>query len=193
MTFPLLTTSEGKKMGKTQSGAVWLDPEKTSPYDFYPYWRNVGDDDVMKCLRMLTFLPLEEIEAMSAWEGSQLNRAKEILAYELTALVHTKQEAEKAQETARGLFSAGGSLENMPATQLSSADLTDGTIGILDLLVTCALAPSKAEARRLIQQGGIEANGVKVNDFTVGFGVSDLSGDGLILKKGKKIYHRATL
>lgn len=193
MTITLLLNSEGKKMGKTQSGAVWLDPDKTSPYDFYQYWRNVGDDDVMKCLRMLTFLPLEEIEAMSTWEGSQLNRAKEILAYELTALVHTKQEAEKAQETARGLFSAGGSLDNMPATQLSYADLNDGAIGILDLLVKCALAPSKAEARRLIQQGGIEANGVKLNDFTVSFGISALSGDGLILKKGKKIYHRATL
>lgn len=193
MTITLLLNSEGKKMGKTQSGAVWLDPEKTSPYDFYQYWRNVGDADVLKCLRLLTFLPLEEIDAMAAWEGSQLNRAKEILAWELTALVHSKEEADQAQETARGLFSAGGSLENMPFTQLSPEELPGGSIGILDLLVACGLAPSKAEARRLVQQGGVEASGVKVSDITLSFGPAELSGDGLILKKGKKVYHRAIL
>ena len=148
MTITLLMNSEGKKMGKTASGAVWLDPEKTTPYDFYQYWRNVGDDDVLKCIRMLTFLPLEEIDKMDAWEGAQLNTAKEILAYELTSLVHGEEEAKKAQETARGLFSKGGDTANMPATGLSAADLTDGSIGILELMLKCGLVPSKGEARR---------------------------------------------
>lgn len=193
MTITLLLNSEGKKMGKTQSGAVWLDPGKTSPYEFYQYWRNVGDDDVIKCLRMLTFLPLEQIDEMSAWEGSQLNRAKEILAFELTKLVHSEQEALKAQETARGLFADGGSLENMPCTVLSSSDLADGKINILDLMVKCGLVPSKGEARRLVQQGGVEVNGAKINSFTTDFSPSELSGKGLTVKKGKKVFHKAML
>jgi len=191
MTITLLLNSEGKKMGKTQSGAVWLDPNKTSPYDFYQYWRNVGDTDVLKCLRMLTFLPLEEIDEMSAWEGSQLNRAKEILAYELTKLVHSEEDAQRAQQTAHALFSAGGSLEDIPATLLTAGDLAGGTINILDLMVKCRLAPSKAEARRLVQQGGVEVNGVKVNSFTNAYSETDLSGDGVTIKKGKKVFHRA--
>ena len=190
-TITLLLNSEGKKMGKTQSGAVWLDPNKTSPYDFYQYWRNVGDTDVLKCLRMLTFLPLEEIDEMSAWEGSQLNRAKEILAYELTKLVHSEEDAQRAQQTAHALFSAGGSLEDIPATLLTAGDLAGGTINILDLMVKCRLAPSKAEARRLVQQGGVEVNGVKVNSFTNAYSETDLSGDGVTIKKGKKVFHRA--
>jgi tyrosyl-tRNA synthetase len=193
MTITLLLNSEGKKMGKTQSGAVWLDPNKTSPYDFYQYWRNVGDDDVIKCLRILTFLPLEQIDEMSAWEGSQLNRAKEILAFELTKLVHSEQEALKAQETARGLFSDGGSLENMPCTVLSPDDMTDGKINILDLMVKCGLAPSKGEARRLIQQGGVEVNGEKLNSFTKDFTISEMELEGLTVKKGKKVFHKVIL
>lgn len=193
LTIPLLLNSEGKKMGKTQSGAVWLDPAKTSPYDFYQYWRNVDDADVLKCLRMLTFLPLEQIEKMDAWEGSQLNLAKEILAFELTRMVHSEEEAVKAQETARSLFSAGGSPENMPGTVLTLVDLTDGAINILDLMVKCRLAPSKGEARRLIQQGGVEVNGVKVNSFAESFKETDLTGDGITIRKGKKIFHRVTI
>ena len=172
MTITLLMNSEGKKMGKTASGAVWLDPNKTSPYEFYQYWRNVGDDDVLKCIRMLTFLPLEEIDKMDAWEGAQLNTAKEILAYELTSLVHGEEEAKKAQETARGLFSKGGDTANMPATGLSAADLTDGSIGILELMLKCGLVPSKGEARRLVQQGGVEVAGEKVKD--IGFAVTGI-------------------
>ena len=193
MTITLLMNSEGKKMGKTASGAVWLDPEKTTPYDFYQYWRNVGDDDVLKCIRMLTFLPLEEIDKMDAWEGAQLNTAKEILAYELTSLVHGEEEAKKAQETARGLFSKGGDTANMPATGLSAADLTDGSIGILELMLKCGLVPSKGEARRLVQQGGVEVAGEKVKD--IGFAVSadQLAGEGVVVKKGKKVFHRAFL
>lgn len=193
MTIPLLLNSEGKKMGKTQSGAVWLDPNKTSPYEFYQYWRNVSDTDVIKCLRMLTFLPLEQIDEMSGWEGSQLNKAKEILAYELTALVHSKEDAEKAQETARSLFSANANAENMPSTTLQPDDLTDGAINILELMVKCGLAPSKGEARRLVQQGGVEANGVKVNSIQTSFSAADLAGEGITIKKGKKVFHRAMM
>ena len=193
MTITLLLNSEGKKMGKTQSGAVWLDPEKTSPYDFYQYWRNVGDADVLKCLRMLTFLPLEQIDAMDKWEGSQLNTAKEILAYELTSLVHSREEAEKAQATARALFSGGGDSANMPTTRLSAEELSDGKIDILSLLVKSGLVPSKSEARRAVQQGGVEAGGEKVTDIAKSFDESELSGEGLVLKRGKKNYNRVVL
>ena len=193
MTITLLLNSEGKKMGKTASGAVWLDPNKTSPYEFYQYWRNVGDDDVLKCIRMLTFLPLEEIDKMDAWEGAQLNTAKEILAYELTKLVHGEEEANKAQETARGLFSKGGDVANMPATGLAAADLTDGAIGIMDLMLKCGLVPSKGEARRLIQQGGVEVSGEKVKDIGTPVTADQLSGEGVVIKKGKKVFHRAYL
>ena len=193
MTITLLMNSEGKKMGKTASGAVWLDPNKTSPYEFYQYWRNVGDGDVLKCIRMLTFLPLEQIDEMDAWEGAQLNTAKEILAYELTKLVHGEEEAKKAQETARGLFSSGGDTANMPATALGAADLTDGAIGIMDLMLKCGLVPSKGEARRLIQQGGVEAAGEKVRDLGTSFTADQLGGEGLVIKKGKKVFHRAYL
>ena len=160
MTITLLLNSEGKKMGKTANGAVWLDPNKTSPYEFYQYWRNVGDDDVIKCLKMLTFLPLDEIVQMETWEGAQLNRAKEILAFELTKLVHGEEEATKAQDAARALFSSGGDLAHMPSTALDGAELTNGEIGILDLMAKCGLVGSKGEARRLIQQGGVEVDGV---------------------------------
>ena len=193
MTITLLLNSEGKKMGKTASGAVWLDPNKTSPYEFYQYWRNVGDDDVLKCIRMLTFLPLEEIDKMDAWEGAQLNTAKEILAFELTKLVHGEEEAAKAQETARGLFSKGGDIANMPATALESSDLTDGAIGIMDLMLVCGLVPSKGEARRLVQQGGVEVSGEKVKDIGTAITAEQLSGEGVVIKKGKKVFHRAFL
>jgi len=191
MTITLLLNSEGKKMGKTAKGAVWLDPNKTSPYEFYQYWRNVGDGDVLKCLRMLTFLPLEQIDEMDRWEGSQLNTAKEILAFELTKLVHGEEEAVKAQEAAKALFVGGGDMSNVPATQLTDADLTGGVIGVLDLMVKCKLAPSKKEARRLVEQGGVEVNGEKVAAATVSYTAADLSGEGLMVKKGKKVYHRA--
>ena len=193
MTITLLMNSEGKKMGKTASGAVWLDPNKTSPYEFYQYWRNVGDDDVLKCIRMLTFLPLEEIDKMDHWEGAQLNTAKEILAYELTKLVHGEEEATKAQETARGLFSKGGDTANMPATALTPADLTDGAIGVMELMLRCGLVPSKGEARRLIQQGGVEVAGEKVKEISAAVTADQLAGDGIVLKKGKKVFHRAYL
>ena len=193
MTITLLLNSEGKKMGKTASGAVWLDPNKTSPYEFYQYWRNVGDDDVLKCIRMLTFLPLEEIDKMDAWEGAQLNTAKEILAYELTKLVHGEEEAAKAQETARGLFSKGGDIANMPATGLTAGDLNDGVIAIMDMMLKCGIVPSKGEARRLIQQGGVEVAGEKVKDIGATFTAEQLSGEGLVIKKGKKVFHRAYL
>ena len=192
MTITLLMNSEGKKMGKTASGAVWLDPNKTSPYEFYQYWRNVGDDDVLKCIRMLTFLPLEEIDKMDHWEGAQLNTAKEILAYELTKLVHGEEEATKAQETARGLFSKGGDTANMPATALTPADLT-GAIGVMELMLRCGLVPSKGEARRLIQQGGVEVAGEKVKEISAAVTADQLAGDGIVLKKGKKVFHRAYL
>ena len=193
MTITLLMNSEGKKMGKTASGAVWLDPNKTSPYEFYQYWRNVGDNDVLKCIRMLTFLPLEEIDKMDAWEGAQLNTAKEILAFELTKLVHGEEEAKKAQETARGLFSSGGDTANMPATALSASDLTDGTIGVLELMLKCGLVPSKGEARRLVQQGGVEVAGEKVKEISAAVTAEQLVGEGLVIKKGKKVFHRAYL
>ena len=191
MTITLLLNSEGKKMGKTASGAVWLDPNKTTPFDFYQYWRNVGDADVLKCIRMLTFLPLEQIDAMDAWEGSQLNQAKEILAYELTKLVHGEEEANKAQEAARALFGGSGSSENMPATQLPEARFTDGKIGAIELLVACGLCASNGEARRLIQQGGVAVNDQKVASIDVTFDQAQFAGDGVVIKKGKKVFHRA--
>ena len=191
MTITLLLNSEGKKMGKTASGAVWLDPNKTTPFDFYQYWRNVGDADVLKCIRMLTFLPLEQIDAMDAWEGSQLNQAKEILAYELTKLVHGEAEADKAQEAARALFGGSGSSENMPATQLPEARFTDGKIGAIELLVACGLCASNGEARRLIQQGGVAVNDQKVASIDVTFDQAQFAGDGVVIKKGKKVFHRA--
>ncbi|WP_325199056.1 tyrosine--tRNA ligase [Oscillibacter sp.] len=191
MTITLLMNSEGKKMGKTAKGAVWLDPDKTTPFEFYQYWRNVGDADVLKCIRMLTFLPLEEIDAMDKWEGSQLNRAKEILAYELTKLVHGEQEAEKAQETARGLFAGAGSTEHMPSTELPVAKFEDGKIGAVALLTACGLCPSNGEARRLIQQGGMMVNDRKVTDIAATFDQVDFQGEGVIIKKGKKVFHRA--
>ena len=192
MTITLLTDSQGHKMGKTAGNAVWLDPNKTSPYDFYQYWRNVGDGDVMKCIRMLTFLPLEQIDEMAKWEGSQLNRAKEILAYELTKLVHGEEEAEKAQAAAKALFAGGADDSNMPTTELSETQLTDGKIAILDLLLACKLAPSKSEARRLVQQGGVFADDEKVASIDVGFTAEQLR-EGVRLRKGKKVYHKAIL
>lgn len=191
MTITLLLNSEGKKMGKTQSGAVWLDPNKTSPYEFYQYWRNVDDQDVLKCLRMLTFLPLEQIDEMDKWEGAQLNTAKEILAFELTQLVHGTEEAQKAQDAAKALFSNGGDRSNMPSTALTGEDLTDGSIGILDLMLKCGLVPSKKEARRLIEQGGVELDGVKVTDVNASVSAEQLAGEGVTIKKGKKVFHRA--
>ena len=193
MTITLLLNSEGKKMGKTAKGAVWLDPNKTTPYDFYQYWRNVGDGDVLKCLRMLTFLPLEQIDEMDKWEGSQLNTAKEILAFELTKLVHGEEEATKAQEAAKALFVGGGDMSNVPTTTLAAEDLNEGVIGVLDLMVKCKLAPSKKEARRLVEQGGVEVNGEKVAAATVTYTADDLSGDGLMIKKGKKVFHKAQM
>ena len=194
MTITLLLNSEGKKMGKTASGAVWLDPNKTSPFEFYQYWRNVGDADVLKCIRMLTFLPLERIDEMDGWEGSQLNTAKEILAYELTKLVHGEEEAEKAQEAARALFGGSGDSEHMPCTTLCREDFTgDGEIDILTLLVKCGLAASRGEARRLVQQGGVTVCGQKVADIEAKFSCKDCCGEGAIIKKGKKVYHKALL
>ena len=189
MTITLLLNSEGKKMGKTASGAVWLDPNKTPPYDFYQYWRNVGDQDVLKCLRMLTFLPIEQIDEMDKWEGSQLNTAKEILAYELTALVHGKEEADKAQEAARALFSGNGNSENMPTTVIADAI----GMGILDVMVAAGLAASKGEARRLVQQGGVSVNDQKVTDATATLSDADFADGAAIIKKGKKVYHKITL
>ena len=192
MTITLLLNSEGKKMGKTASGAVWLDPAKTSPYEFYQYWRNVGDDDVLKCIKMLTFLPLEEVDAMDSWEGAQLNQAKEILAYELTKLVHGEEEANKAQETARAIFSGAAQAENMPETTLDAADLTDGGIGILNLLVKSGLCGSNGDARRLVQQGGISVDGEKVTDPKAVITEAQLK-ESIVIKKGKKVYHRIKL
>ena len=185
MTINLLLNSEGKKMGKTQSGAVWLDPEKTSPFDFYQYWRNVSDDDVLKCLRMLTFLPLEQIDEMDKWEGSQLNQAKEILAFELTKMVHGEEEAAKAQEGARALFSSGNAAQ-MPEMELTDADFEDGQIGILNLLVKAGLAPSNGEARRNVQQGGVSIDGNKVEDVRAQISKDSIGEDGIVLKRGKK-------
>ena len=191
MTITLLLNSEGKKMGKTQSGAVWLDPEKTSPFDFYQYWRNVGDADVLKCIRMLTFLPLEEIDAMDQWEGSDLNRAKEILAYELTKLVHGEEEAEKARTAAKALFAGGADDSNMPTTELTLEQIGDG-IGIMDLLLACKLVPTKSEARRLVQQGGAFVNDEKIASIDVRYDAEALRA-GLKIRKGKKVYHKAIL
>ena len=185
MTITLLLNSEGKKMGKTQSGAVWLDPEKTSPFEFYQYWRNVADADVLKCIRMLTFLPLEEIDKMDAWEGAQLNQAKEILAYELTKLVHGEEEADKAQSAAKALFSQGNAAD-MPKTTLSAEDLDDGAVDILSMLVKSGLVPSRSEARRAVQQGGVTVDGEKVEDIYKSYTRKELSGEGLVLKRGKK-------
>ena len=193
MTFTLLTTSDGRKMGKTESGAVWLDPEKTSPYDFYQYWRNVDDADVIRCLKILTFLPLEEIEAMAKWEGSQLNKAKEILAFEVTKLIHGEEEAVKAQNAARAIFGGGAHSENMPSTELSDGDFTDGEISVLDLLAKTKLVPSKGEARRLIDQGGISIDDEKVNSVTAKISKSSFEKGFVIIKKGKKVYHKAIL
>ena len=191
MTITLLMNSEGKKMGKTASGAVWLDPNKTSPYDFYQYWRNVGDADVLKCIRMLTFLPLEQIDEMDKWEGSQLNRAKEILAYELTALVHGEDEAKKAENAAKALFGAGGDSANMPTTVLADADFENGGINILSLLVATGLCPSRGEARRLVQQGGIVVDEKKVESIDESIPQEKLAGDGVIIRKGNKVFHKA--
>ena len=192
MTITLLLNSEGKKMGKTQSGAVWLDPEKTSPFQFYQYWRNVADADVLKCIRMLTFLPLEQIDEMDHWQGEQLNKAKEILAYELTSLVHGKEEAEKAQATARGLFSGQMDTENMPSTKLTAEDLTDGKIGLLTLLVKAKLVNSNREARQIIQQRGIALDGEKVTEVGL-FLTEEQLRKGIVIKKGQKVYHKVSL
>ena len=192
MTITLLLNSEGKKMGKTASGAVWLDPNKTSPYDFYQYWRNVEDADVLKCIRMLTFLPLEQIDAMSDWKDAQLNTAKEVLAYELTALVHGKEEAEKAQAAAKALFMGGGDDANMPTTEITADKLVEGKIGILNLMVACGLAPSNKQARQLVEQGGVFVNDEKVPNpqFAV---TEEMLQEGVKIRKGKKVFHKAVL
>ena len=192
MTITLLLNSEGKKMGKTASGAVWLDPQKTTPYEFYQYWRNVGDDDVLKCIRMLTFLPLEEIDKMDSWEGSQLNVAKEILAYELTKLVHGEEEAEKAQSAAKTIFSGGGVSDNMPTTEFNENDLEDGSIGLLSLMVKCGLCKSNGEARKLVQGGGVTVCDAKISDPSMRLTAEELR-NGVIIKKGKKVFHKAIL
>ena len=192
MTITLLLNSEGKKMGKTQSGAVWLDPNKTSPFEFYQYWRNIADADVLKCLRMLTFLPLEQIDEMDKWEGSQLNEAKEILAYELTALVHGDEEAKKAQESARALF-AGGNAAEMPTAELSDDDFTDGAIDILSIVQKSGLCASRSEARRNVEQGGVSVDGEAVKDIKTVYTKEQLSGDGIVVKRGKKNFRRVTV
>ena len=194
MTINLLLNSEGKKMGKTQSGAVWLDPNKTSPFDFFQYWRNVSDADVLKCIRMLTFLPLEEIDAMESWEGAQLNVAKEKLAFALTEMVHGTEEAQKALDASKALFVSGGNSENMPTTELSAADLDEnGAVAVADLLVKTGLAPSKAEAKRLIKQGGISLDDQKVTAFDAVVNKDAFAQGHVILKKGKKVFHKVTL
>ena len=190
MTITLLMNSEGKKMGKTAKGAVWLDPNKTTPYAFYQYWRNVGDADVLKCIRMLTFLPLEQIDEMDKWEGSQLNKAKEILAYELTKLVHGEEEANKAETAARALFGGAGDSADMPTTELTDADFENGSINILSLLVAAGLCPSRGEARRLVQQGGVAVNDEKVDSIDAAFARELFAGDGVIVRKGKKVFHK---
>ena len=193
MTITLLLNSEGKKMGKTAKGAVWLDPNKTSPFEFFQYWRNVGDADVLKCIRMLTFLPLEQIDEMADWKGEKLNEAKELLAFELTKLVHSEAEAEKAREASRALFSGAGDVEHMPTTELTNDDLGGGQIDVLSLLVKCGLAASKGEARRLVQQGGVTVNDQKINSIDAAFGCEQFTGDGVVIRKGKKVFHRAVL
>ena len=193
MTITLLLNSEGKKMGKTASGAVWLDPNKTSPFEFYQYWRNVDDADVLRCIRMLTFLPLEEIDKMDSWEGAQLNDAKAILAFELTKLVHGEEEAKKAEAAAKALFAGSGDAENMPTTELTNDDFGGGSIDVLTLLVKCGLAASKGEARRLVQQGGVTVGDEKVSAIETTYGCEQFTGDGIVIKKGKKVFHRAVL
>ncbi len=193
MTITLLLNSEGNKMGKTAKGAVWLDPNKTSPFEFYQYWRNIDDADVLKCIRMLTFLPLEEIDKMDKWEGAQLNDAKAILAFELTKLVHGEEEAMKAEASAKALFAGGGDAENMPTTELTNDDFGGGAINVLTLLVKCGLAASNSEARRLVQQGGVTVGEEKVSSIDTTYGCEQFTGDGLIIKKGKKVFHRAVL
>ena len=193
MTITLLLNSEGKKMGKTQSGAVWLDPEKTSPFDFYQYWRNVGDADVLKCLRMLTFLPLEQIDEMDKWEGSQLNKAKEILAFELTKLVHGEEEATKAQEGARALFAGGANTDNMPTCELSEEDFADDNIDILTVLTKSGLAASRSEARRNVEQGGVSVDGTQIKDIKAVFAKDQFAGDGVVVKRGKKNFKKVIL
>ena len=190
MTITLLMNSEGKKMGKTQKGAVWLDPDKTTPYEFYQYWRNVADADVLKCLRMLTFLPLEQIDEMDKWEGSRLNQAKEILAYELTNLVHGEEEAKKAQEASKALFAGGGSLENMPTVTLTDDKFVDGSIDILGILVAAGLAASRSEARRSVEQGGVSVKGEKVSDIKASYTKDMIAAEEFIVKKGKKSFKK---
>ncbi len=192
MTITLLLNSEGNKMGKTAKGAVWLDPNKTTPFEFYQYWRNIDDADVMKCMKMLTFIPLDEIAEIEKWDDSRINEKKEVLAYSLTELVHGKEEADKAQATAHALFSGQGQEENMPSTQIQSDKLTDGKIGVLDLMAACGLAPSKSEVRRLIQQGGVTIDGEKVSAVDAEITEDQLK-NGIVIKKGKKVFHRAYL
>ncbi len=192
MTITLLLNSEGNKMGKTQKGAVWLDPNKTSPFEFYQYWRNVADADVLKCIRMLTFLPIEEIQKMDSWEGSQLNEAKEILAYELTNMIHGEEEAKKAQESARALFSSGNAAD-MPTAELSEEDFVDGEVDILTMLVKSGLVPSKSEARRAVEQGGVSVDGEKVTDIKTTFTKDIISGEGIVLKRGKKNFRKVVI
>lgn len=193
MTFTLLTTSEGKKMGKTEKGAVWLDPEKTSPFDFYQYWRNIGDADVIKCLKILTFLPLSQIEELAKLEGSELNRAKEVLAFEVTKLIHGEEAAVKAQEGARALFSAGANTENMPTSDISAKEFTDGEIAVLDLLLTVSLIPSRGEGKRLIEQGGLSIDDVKITSAAAKLTHADFEKGYVIVKKGKKVHHKICL
>lgn len=193
MTFTLLTNSEGNKMGKTENGAVWLDPEKTSPYEFYQYWRNVGDKDVIRCLKILTFLPIEQIEELAKLEGSEINKAKEILAYEVTALIHGNEEAEKARQAAKSLFGAGENTDNMPTTTITEADLTDGEISVIDLLILTKLLSSKSEARRLITQGGVSVDDEKVTDPAERLTKQDFSKGYIVIKKGKKAFHKIIL
>lgn len=193
MTITLLLNSEGKKMGKTQKGAVWLDPNKTTPYEFYQYWRNVADADVLKCIRMLTFLPLEQIDEMDKWEGSQLNKAKEILAFELTKLVHGEEEAVKAQESAKALFAGGGNMADMPTTEITNDDFTDGKIDILSILVKSGLNASRSEARRAVEQGGVSVNDEKVTDFKTVYEPKQFEGDGMLVRRGKKNYKKVII
>ena len=190
MTINLLLNSEGKKMGKTQKGAVWLDPKKTSPYEFYQYWRNIGDADVLKCIRMLTFIPLEEIDKMDSWEGSQLNTAKEILAFELTKMIHGEEEATKAQEAAKALFGGSGNSADMPTATLTDDDFTDGNIDILSVLVKSGLVPTRNEGRRAVEQGGVSVEGEKITDIKAVFSKEQLSGDGVVVKRGKKNFRK---
>ena len=193
MTVSLLTNSEGKKMGKTENGAVWLDPEKTSPFEFYQYWRNIGDDDVIKCLKILTFIPMKEINEMSHLKGEELNKAKEILAFEVTKQIHGEDEAIKARDAAKALFSAGTDTDDMPSTDISASDFTDGKIGVLDLLMKTGLTPSKGEGRRLVKQGGITVDGKKITDPSENISIENFDKKYIIIKKGKKIYHKTNI